>query len=216
MIISQNFNRLLLNLFVDTSVKHTCYTLKMSQFIRLLLGEETLPEWEAVHNEFIGLRESKGSSFILELIKDITYLHNKQYIINECIKFIVKFSEAGVYARDLCIELKLAGCKGKFDWADKVGFSNDLRAAQSYSKKFSSQIKRKETELEAYNKKHSGVELSMKVFDDWQVELTRFMHVYIDYDLITVSSWCAMMNKFDKYREVQNAENNNLINKKRG
>lgn len=201
---------------MDTSVKHTCYTLKMSRFIDMILGNKTLlPEWEEIHNEFIGLRESKGGSFILNLIKDITYLHNKQFIIFECIRFIVKFSEAGVYARDLCIELKLAGCKGKFDWADKVGFSNDLRAANSYGKRFNSQIKRKELELEEYNKKHGGEALTRRMFDDWQIELTKFLHVYVDYDVITVSSWCAMMNKYDKYAEVKNAENNNLLNKKR-
>ena len=54
------------------------------------------------------------------------------------------------------------------------------------------------------------------MFDEWQVELTKFLGDYMDYDKITVSFWCQTMNSYDRYREVQNAENNNLINTQGG
>lgn len=189
-----------------TTSKLSCYTLKMNQFIRVLLGQETLTEWEEIYSEYIGLRENKSSSFILELMKSITYMQTKQFIITKCVEVL-----AHTYNDELVAELKLAGCKGKFNWEDKPGYSNDLRAATSYSKKFTSQIKQKEKELEEYNKRHGNKGIERKDFDIWAVTLSKYLGYRVDYDVTTVSEWCTMMNQYERYCEVANAEDKNLL-----
>lgn len=188
----------------------TCYTLKMSQFIRCILGEEIIPEWEEVYSEYIGLRENKSSSFILDLLKDITYLKTKQFIIIKCVEVL-----ANTYNRELVMEVKQCGCKGKFNWADKIDYSNDLKAALSYAKRYNSQMARKEKELDDYNKRHGGKSIERKDFDIWGITLGKYLGFRIDFDVVSVSEWCAMMNQYERYCEVENAEQNNLLNKQR-
>lgn len=178
----------------------------MSQFIRLLLGEESIPEWEEVYSEYIGLRENKSTSFILDLLKSITYLNTKQYIITKCVEVL-----ASEYNRDLVNELKLAGCKGKFDWSNKAGYSSDLRAALSYSKKFNTQIKKKEKELADYNTKYAGEAIERKHFDIWGVTLSKYLGFRVDFEVVTVSEYCQMMNQYERFCEVMNAEDKNLL-----
>jgi hypothetical protein len=182
----------------------------MAEFIAVLIGEKIIAEWEDIYSEYVGLRENKSSSFILDILKAITYLRTKQYIIKKCIEVL-----AVVYSRELATELKLSGCKGKFDWADKEGYSNDLRAADSYQKKFNSQIKKKEKELDEYQKRYGKDSISRKDFDIWAITLGKYLGFRIDYNVMTVSEWCAAMNQYERYCEIMNAENENLLNKKK-
>lgn len=191
------------------AVRHTCYTLKMNQFIRVLLGEEALPEWEEIYSEYIGLRENKSTSFILDILKSITYLQTKQYIIGKCVEVL-----AHTYSRELVMELKLTGCKGKFDYSDPGGYSNDLRAAISYSKKFNTQIAKKEKELQEYNERYKGASITRKDFEIWGVTLGKYNNQYIDFDIVTVARFCEMVNQYERFCEVENSKNNNLLNKK--
>lgn len=191
--------------------KYTCFTLKMSQFINCLLGEETLPEWEDIYSEYVGLRENKSTHFILDMVKDITWLQTKQYLINKIIPVL-----AIEYSRELVNELKLLGCRGKFDWSNKEQYSNDLRAAATYAKTFNNKIKRKEKELDEYTNRYGATSVQRKDFEVWAVTFMEHFKVHIDFEIITVARWCVMINEYEKFCEVKNAEHNNLLNKKNG
>lgn len=182
----------------------------MNVLIDAILGEcDELPEnWDDIYSEYIGLRENKSSSFILELLKEITYLQVKVYIINKCVEVL-----AVVYNRDLVNELKLCGCKGKFDWSNKEQYSNDLKSAVSYSKKYISQYSRKENELEQYSKKHGNKSITRKDFNVWAITLGKYMGFRIDFKEIYVAEWCDMMNEYDRYCEVENAKAENIWQK---
>jgi hypothetical protein len=187
----------------------TCAELKMNPFIAILLGQSEQPEWwEDVYSEYIGLRENKSASFVLSMIKEITHLNTKVFIISKCVEVL-----ATVYSRDLVNELRLTGCRGKFDYSNKEQYSNDLKAAITYSKKYITLGQRKQKELEEYNKRHGGGVLQRKDFDIWSVTLGKFMGFRIDYDVVSVSEWCVMMNQYEKYCEISHAEQNNLIKK---
>lgn len=181
----------------------TCSQLKMNQFISCLMGKETIPDWEDIYNEYVSLRENKQSSYILDLMKEITYLQSKVFIITKCVEVLVI-----TYSRELVMELKQCGCRGKFDYSKVVDYSNDLKSALSFSKKYLAQAGRKEKELEEYQARHGGKVIERKDFDIWAVTLGKYMGFRIDYDVVTVSEWCHMMNTYERYCEVENSKNN--------
>lgn len=189
----------------------TCSTLKMNTFIACLLTGNTEAVggnevWDNIYSEYIGLRENKSASYVLGVIKEISYLQTKVFIISKCVEVLaVERSE------ELVQELKQCGCKGKFDWSNPVQYSNDLRSAISYSKKYIVQVKRKESELEDYYKRHGGGAIQRKDFDIWAVTLSKFMAFRVDYDVLTVAEYCHMMNSYERYCEVSHAENNNML-----
>lgn len=182
----------------------------MNSFIKALLGDlsEVGSFWEDIYNEYIGLRENKSSSYILGLMKEITYLQTKVFIITKCVEVL-----ATTYSRELVMEVLQCGCKGKFDYSDFVSYSNDLRAAVSFAKKYVGQQQRKEKELDEYQKRHGGKVIERKEFDIWAVTLGKWMGFRVDYDVVTVTEFCHMMNAYERYCEVENAEQNNLIKK---
>lgn len=191
----------------------TCYTLKMNPFLDCLIDGKFdsiggVENWEDIHNEFIGLRENKSSFYILSVIKEIAYLKGKIAIILNCTKIL-----SVDYSREFVMELKQCGCRGKFDWSDKVAYSNDIKAAISYSKTYIGRLERKRKELDDYYKRHGGSNMNRKDFEIWKVTLGRFMHYRIDYDEVTVAEYCQMMNAYERYCEVANAEENNLLEK---
>ena len=189
----------------------TCSELKMNPFISILLGQEPMPVWwEDVYSEYMGLRENKSSSFILSLVKEITYLETKVFIITKCIEVL-----SVTYSRELVMEVKQCGCSGKFDWSNKAAYSNDCKAALSFSKKYVGQVLRKKAELEEYQKRHGGGTIQRKDFDIWAVTLGKFMGFRVDFDAITVAEYCHMMNQYEKYCEVSHATQNNLIDGRR-
>lgn len=183
----------------------------MNTFIGVLLTGNTQSvggdeAWENIYSEYIGLRENKSASYVLGCIKEISYLNTKVFIISKCVEVL-----AYEYSSELVMELKQCGCKGKFDWSMPVLYSNDLRAAMSYGKKYMKQAERKEKELEDYYKRHGGGAIQRKDFDIWAVTLSKFMGFRVDYDSVTVAEYCHMMNSYERYCEVSHAEQNNML-----
>lgn len=187
--------------------QHTCYTLKMSEMIPMLLGETDLPEyWDELFSEYVGLRENKSTKFLVQLEIEIKALKMKQDAINMSIPILAK-----EYHRDLVNELKREGCRGRFDWSDPVQYSNDLRAAATYAKRYTTQIASKQKELDEYSKRYGGKQLQRKDFEIAAVTLMDHFKMNIDFDLLTVARWCEMNNQYERYCEVKNASNKNLL-----
>src|SRR5262245_16073862 len=116
--------------------KITCFNLKMNPFISYLTGEEPVPDnWDDIYSEYIGLRENKSTSIVLDLIKEIIRFNSKIFIIETCVKVL-----ANKYYRDLAIELKQCGCRGKFDWSNPIEYSTDLKAAISKAQTYFIQV----------------------------------------------------------------------------
>jgi hypothetical protein len=196
-----------------TTTKHTCSTLKMNPFIECLLSENYVAvggkeQWDEIYSEYIGLRENKSTSFILEMIKEITYLQTKVFIITKCIEVL-----AVTYSRDLVNELKQCGCRGRFVWSNQAQYSNDLKASASYAKKYISQLQKQEAELNDYYKKHAGDKVDRKHFDIWSVTLGKHQGYRINLNEVTVSEWCHMMNDYERWAEVVNSKNDPLWQK---
>lgn len=186
----------------------TVHNITMNQFITAWQGDLSFvgAAWDDIHNEYLSLRENKRSGYILDLMKEITYLQTKAFIVVESCKLL-----AVHYSRELVTEIKLVGCKGKFDFSDKATYSANLEAAIMKATQYKNQAARKEKELEDYQKKHGGTKVDRKEFDIWAVTLSKHNNFYVDFDIISPARFCLMMNEYDRYCEVYNAEHNNLI-----
>lgn len=194
--------------------KINCYTLKMNPFIDCLETEnyESVggkERWDEIYNEYMSLRENKSISYVLELIKQITYLNTKVFIIVKCVEILANTDE---YNREIVMELKQTGVRGRFDFSNKAQYYTDLKAAISYSKKYSNQCMNLEKELENFQKKYDQQKSTRREFEEWAVELTKHLSTNIDFDVITVARYCFMMNSYERYCEVKNAQKNNILN----
>jgi hypothetical protein len=186
----------------------------MTPFMDWFLGEnlETNPypdNWEDIFNEYMSLRENKSSAYMLNLVKEITFLKAKYQIVEHaCTTLLACFEHHLVSAAaDLVGILKQYNHRHKFDLTDEKMFSQNIRATLSSNKKLISTWQRKETELEDYQKKHAGNEWTRKTFFVWAVTLTEHFKQRIDLDIISVAEWCIMLNKYEAYCEVQMSQN---------
>ena len=199
----------------------TCYTLKMSLFISYLLGEADKPvNWEDLHSEYISLRENKNSAFIINLMKEVAYLKTKYRIcekICETLISIGKHEKADLIdLTGLTIILKDYGYRAEYNVKNKSTFTRDVKIVLSGIKKLTTVWQRKEEELAEYYKKYAGQEIQRKDFYVWAVTLSKYFGYRVDLDETTVAEWCEMLNQYERYCEVQNAENTNQLNKPHG
>lgn len=169
--------------------------------------------WEEIYNEYMSLRENKSISYVLDLIKQITYLNTKIFVIIKCVDVLANSNE---YNREIVMELKQTGVRGKFDFSKKAQYLADLKAAISYSKKYTNQVFSLEKELSAFQAKYDKKKSTRKEFEEWAVELTKHLSVNINFEDITVARYAFMMNSYERYCEVRNAQKNNLIGKGNG
>lgn len=190
-----------------------CYSIKMTPFIDWFLGENLeknpLPDnWDDILNEYMGLRENKGSRYMLDIIKDITFLKAKYQIIESaCSQLLICFQHVLVSAADELKDiLRQYNYRYKFDLSDEKSFSANIRAVLSANKKLITTWQRKEKDLEDYKKKHTGNEWSRKSFYVWAVTLGEHRQDRVDLDMVTVAEWCIMLNKYESYCEVVNAQ----------
>lgn len=187
-----------MNTFIDCVVEEN---------YELVGGEEA---WNEIYNEYMSLRENKSISYILDLIKQISYLNAKVFIIIKCVEVLAETNE---YNREIVMELKQTGVRGRFDFSKKAQYYADLKAAISYSKKYTNQALNLEKELNDYQKKYDKTKSTRKEFEEWAVELTKHLSVNIDFEVITVARYCFMMNSYERFCEVKNAQANNILNK---
>lgn len=176
-----------------------CSTLTVNQFITALLGDRSYvgDKWEDIYNEYVGLRENKQSSYILDLVKEATYLQAKEFIINKCVEVLAR-----VYSRDLVLEVKQCGCKGSFNWDNKATYAGDLKAALKQAEKYKRAAARKEADLKEYRERHAGDKIDRTYFTKIGVTLWRFMGNRIDFDITTVAEFCQVWNEYDKFCEA--------------
>lgn len=191
----------------------------MSQFIPWFMEEEPRPEdWDDLYSEYIGLRENKSSLYILGLIKEIAYLKTKYQIVNNACGMLT-----------LCFENNLVEQRGElkdilhqynfrfaFDMSKSELFARDIRAALSGNKKTITTWQRKEKELDDYQKKHSGDAWKKKDFYIWAITLGEHQGYHIDFEKICIAEWCQLLNRYEQYCEIKNAQYNSKQYGKRG
>jgi len=187
------------------------YITKMGAFIGWFLEETPRPDyWDDLHAEYISLRENKSSLFVLGLIKEITYLKAGFKIVEEACKMLsICFTNVLLpEAAELKAVLRLYNFRQPLPMDNEAHFTRDIRAILSGNKKKITTWQRKEKELQEYQDKHAGKAWDRKGFYVWAITLGERQGYRIDFDVITVAEWCMMMNQYEKYCEVLNAQQN--------
>lgn len=176
-----------------------------------LLDEESKPEdWDDLYSEYIGLRESKSSLYILGLIKEIAYLKTKYQVINTACEMLNLCFENTLLeqAKELKEILRQYNFRFSYDMLKPELFARDLRATLSGNKKTITTWQRKEKELDEYQKKHSGDAWKKKDFYIWAITLGEHQGYRIELEATFVAEWCQLMNKYEQYCEIKNAQHN--------
>lgn len=190
----------------------TAYKVKMADFIEWLLADESQrPEgWENLHAEYISLRENKGVTFMLLLSKEIVTLKAKYQSIETCIKMLALSFDNKLISQYTQLKeiLRLYNIRFPLPMDNAGQFSANLKAIGSLNKKNVQQWEKKEKELKEYQEKHAGKEWTKKDFYVWAITLGEHFKQRIDLDVITVAEWVIMINKYESYCEVVNAQNN--------
>lgn len=185
----------------------------MIQFISWLLEDEQRPEfWDDLYSEYISLRENKSANFVLSLVKDITYLKAKYNIVTTCCDMLnVCFQNVLIEPAEILKDtLRRYNFRYPFDLKDPVAFSANIRAVLSANKKTITTWQRKEKELEIYQEKHKGKPWDRKAFYMWAIAIGEKRQARVDLETVCVAEWCLMMNDYEKYCEVMNAQNNKV------
>lgn len=193
-----------------------CYTLTMSRFLDYLFGEVKPPEWDDIYSEYIGLRENKSSLFILTLMKEIKYLQTKYFIIEKACT-----TAATIVATcppdmmpdisELIKVIKEYGFRGEYNVKNRSTFTRDIKNVLSQIKKLVTTWQVKEQELRDYEKKHAGKEVGRKDFNVWAITLGKYLGYRVDLGATMVAEWCTMMNEYERYCEVENSKQNNIL-----
>lgn len=186
-----------------------CSDITVNQFRAALKGDLSIVggSWEDIYNEYISLRENKQSSYVLDLIKEITYLETKEFIIVKVVQVLAK----PIYSRELVMELLQCGCKGKFDFSDLQAYSTDLGNALKYSATYRRKADQKQKDLDEYRARHGGTISEDDYFNTIAVKLWRFMGSRVDYDVVRLSEFCHLVNEYDKYCEASAEDRSNEI-----
>ncbi len=165
--------------------------------------------WEDIYSEYIGLRENKSALFILSLIKDITFLKAKYNIVEQCCKLLTVCFDNVLIAEVETLKdtLRMENFRFAFDLKDPGTFTANIKAVLSANKKKITTWQRKEKELKEYQEKHAGKAWDRKSFYVWAVTLSDYKGgSRVDLEIITVAEWCIMMNNYERYCEVVNAQ----------
>lgn len=187
----------------------TAYNTYMSQFVVWFFEEEPRPEnWDDLYSEYIGLRENKSSMYILGIIKEIAYLKTKYQIVEQCCKMMNICYETILVekAKELKDILRQHNFRFAYDLSDEKLFSRDIRATLSLNKKTVTTWMRKENELKQYQERHGGKAWQKKDFYIWAITLSEHQGYRVDLGSTYVAEWCQLMNRYEQYCEVKNAE----------
>jgi hypothetical protein len=183
----------------------------MAVFLDWMFEPELNPRpdnYEDIYYEYASLRENKNSKFVLELVKEIAYLETKIFIASRLVQQL-----SDIYSRDLVMELKDLGFKGKFDWSHKERYYSELSAVVSNIKRYVHQLNKKQLELKQIENRHGAAKFERRDFDIWAITLWKYMGDRIDFNIIKISEWCFIMNDYERYCEVENAKVDNIWQK---
>lgn len=180
-----------MNVFIDILINDRYYLL--FRFFRLpnYFFKKT---WDRIFDEYTSLIKTDDSNASFELMKDITFLRNKIYII-----------EVAVYALRLKYNEKAASLLRRLGYDFKYRedtYIQDCERVLKRSKSLVAELKKKEGEFSKM--KRSG-SVSESDFNDILFSISKYSGVLMSPKHITVAEFCSAYNQY--YKHVKSSEN---------
>jgi len=181
-----------------------CKDLPLYNFIQVLVNEDMdylysergtwfnrngdlMPLWETIYNEYLLLLGNKKNSFLLSLLKQITFLNNR-------IELIARICTAlsGYYDTELCSLLKRMGFNFPFT---PETLEKDIKKTLIGAKSII--LKRNETqgELEALQADEDSGEVTEMDFYALVAQISKYMQISIDPKNTTVALFMAYVKQ---------------------
>lgn len=165
-----------------------CYELPLYWFIEAVCEGDTnrIENWDEVYSEYAMLSNDPKQVRLLNILKDISVLSNKITLIEGIAQQLSR-----KFNQELADILKSYG----FPIKESPTYQNDLQMIITRAK---SMVIRKNDRLKDLENMNSGAGERPKKsdFDNLLVELSKFMTFRIDSKVVTVSEFCAILNKY--------------------
>lgn len=158
-------------------------------------NEELKESWVKIYNEFSALRKDNTAVTVFTVSKDIELLRCKVTIINECLKVLWIRYNSDV-AKEL---LKLGFAHIRFNLSNKAMYYKQLNDIAESCKSYEVKLLKKEKELKQLLEQNKGKEVTRESFVLINTNLSKHMAFYVDERIITVASWCVMVNNLEEH-----------------
>lgn len=172
----------------------TVKTLTMGKFIAYITGEEKPCEnWEQILSDYFTLSGNILAKKSLYLQREIQFIKNEIYIIQLCVNALSRS-----YSQKICDKLKAKGFRFAFT---PDTYINDMNNVVSQSKHKVLRLHQLEAELKELG--GSGKPAQAEDFYENISELSKFQGYQLNPNTITVSEYCAILKRFNKWQPTK-------------
>jgi len=192
------------------TVYDSCHDLPLRNFIKVMVSgnnkhllktgyatPKTLQKaWDKITEQYMELAGDKAQAAVLSIVKEVSQLKNKLFIIQSIIDEMAKYPSG-----DLANMLRSMGFNYKFDPANPELYLDDLKRVVSTSKTMLMRIKERKKSLEGM--KGDETKVTEADYDRYIADLSKFQGHYIDPGHSTVAYFIAVVNGYKKEIEIQ-------------
>lgn len=192
------------------NVYNSCHDLPLRRFIKVMVngdnrhlrisGYVTTPQlqkaWDKITEQYMELAGDKAQAAVLSIVKEVSQLKNKLFIIQSIVDEMAKYPSA-----DLANMLRSMGFNYKFDATNPELYLADLKRVVSTSKTMVMRIAEREKSLDSM--KGDETKVTEADYDRYIADLSKFQGYYIDPERSTVAQFIAVVNGYKKEIEIQ-------------
>ena len=157
----------------------------MTKFVDCIVNGNThvVDDWDAIFNEYLSISGDTHISTVLELMKSITMIENKLFLIQTCVdQLAIKHHEG------LAEQLKALGFR--FEYADGPDLMRELEITVTQSKGYLIQLNQDKAELEQLRKDEGG-KATAQDYEKQYSAIEEFKGCSIDPNTYMVSRYAA-------------------------
>lgn len=166
----------------------SCSDLPMYYFIKAVCTGDIsrIENWEEIYSEYALLSKDTHQLHLLAVLKDISVLTNKIILIEAIVQQLaIRYND----------ELATILASNGFPIKQSEHYERDLRMIITRAKAMLIRKNDRLKELEGIQSK-KGDAVKESDYDAVMVELSKFMGYRLDTHIVTVSEYCAIMNKY--------------------
>lgn len=172
----------------------TVKTLTMDKFITYITGDEKPCEnWEQILSDYFTLSGNLLARKSLYLQREIQFLKNEIYIIQLCVNTLSRS-----YSVKICDKLKAKGFRFPFT---PDTYINDMNTVVAQSKHKVLRAHQLEVELKELGS--TGKPAQAEDFYENISELSKFQGYQLNPSTLTVSEYCAILKRFNKWQPTK-------------